>query len=59
MTDAERTDSFTSIFLGHVFYIAPKGSMPKKLESTVHFQNGSHVYNVPANLLCDYDLEKN
>lgn len=30
----------------------------QKLENTVHFQSGSHAYNVSAIRLHDYDLDK-
>lgn len=60
LTDAKRTSNFTEFNFPRscVFYIVPKASMPDRLEMTVNFQNGSHVYNVPVVRLYDYDLDK-
>ncbi len=60
LADAKRTNNFTEFNFPRscVFYIVPKDSMPKELEMTVHFQNGSYTYNVPAIRLYDYDLDK-
>lgn len=60
LTDAKRTSNFTEFNFPKscVFYIVPKERIPKELEMTVNFQNGSHVYNVPVIRLYDYDLDK-
>ena len=60
LTDARRTNKFTEFNFPRscVFYIVPKDSMPKELEMTIRFQNGSHTYSVPTIRLYDYDLDK-
>lgn len=60
LADAKKINNFMEFNFPKscVFYIVPKEGMPKELEMTVNFQDGSYSYKGPVIRLYDYNLDK-